>query len=438
MASLDSRDPRFLTNNQQDLLRAALASNKPQQASSTEPATVSMPAIEGVSGAAPSFDDVDTFGAFDPEDPLLASFYEGDTSFDISGTEIADVFPGDLEVKDIHDKRKMSESSPDPDEIDSKRREGDEKQAKKPGRKPLTTEPTTVRASSRFKSRKPQLTINQKRKAQNRAAQRAFRERKEAHLKDLETKVDDLTKASEAEKQENGILRAQVERLQSELKEYRNRLSTDSSRTPASYKPTNRSDFIFNFPNFGVAKTNGTISQVPVPGQTAYIKRESGDAAAASSNMPPLTTEFSNGSNSTSPYTGNTPDSRHASASMQSFAGLFSNDILNEAAAASNSPEYGIGRNSQSPVTRPLRENSATSNGAAERLFRFNSESVRSSTESPSQSSMSQFNASSSCNTSPAPSQHPSPPKDSAPNTNPGLTTISEMGTTNCEILLFH
>lgn len=45
---------------------------------------------------------------------------------------------------------------------------------------------------------------SQKRKAQNRAAQRAFRERKERHLKDLETKVDELEKASESTNHENG------------------------------------------------------------------------------------------------------------------------------------------------------------------------------------------------------------------------------------------
>src|ERR1700759_4777927 len=66
-------------------------------------------------------------------------------------------------------------------------------------------------------------------KAQNRAAQRAFRERKEKHLKDLETKVEDLEKASESANHENGLLRAQVERLQVELKEYRKRLSWVSS-----------------------------------------------------------------------------------------------------------------------------------------------------------------------------------------------------------------
>lgn len=48
-----------------------------------------------------------------------------------------------------HEKRKLSESgSDDEDDLDhdGKRREGDDKHSKKPGRKLITTEPTTVRS----------------------------------------------------------------------------------------------------------------------------------------------------------------------------------------------------------------------------------------------------------------------------------------------------
>lgn len=104
----------------------------------------------------------------------------------------------------------------------------------------------------------------QKRKAQNRAAQRAFRERKEKHLKDLETKVDELQKASDDANQENGLLRAQVERLQVELREYRKRLSWVTTGSgisainaiPSAYPNKGTSglhnhDFMFDFPKFG-------------------------------------------------------------------------------------------------------------------------------------------------------------------------------------------
>lgn len=45
-----------------------------------------------------------------------------------------------------HDKRGLSEDDVEDDEHDGKRREGDEKGARKPGRKPLTSEPTSVGA----------------------------------------------------------------------------------------------------------------------------------------------------------------------------------------------------------------------------------------------------------------------------------------------------
>lgn len=46
---------------------------------------------------------------------------------------------------DTHDKRKINEDDgPAGDDGGGKRREGDDKTAKKPGRKPLTSEPTTV------------------------------------------------------------------------------------------------------------------------------------------------------------------------------------------------------------------------------------------------------------------------------------------------------
>lgn len=141
-----------------------------------------------------------------------------------------------------HEKRKSpptdnEDGSPGSDsrQNEPKRREKetDEKVAKKPGRKPLTSEPTS------------------KRKAQNRAAQRAFRERKEKHLKDLEQKVADLEKASETANKENSALRQQIERLQTELNEYRKRLTDKPSVSSILGKGTN-GGFQFEFPLFGL------------------------------------------------------------------------------------------------------------------------------------------------------------------------------------------
>lgn len=55
-----------------------------------------------------------------------------------------------------------------------------------------------------------------KRKAQNRAAQRAFRERKERHLKDLQAKTQELEQATNLMNDENARLKAQLQALEME------------------------------------------------------------------------------------------------------------------------------------------------------------------------------------------------------------------------------
>ncbi|PGH02237.1 hypothetical protein AJ79_07686 [Helicocarpus griseus UAMH5409] len=177
--------------------------------------------------------------------------FDFDVDFDANG---AGEMIGDLagtssagDEGETGEKRKSIDGKDDEEESGKRRRETDDKTAKKPGRKPLTSEPTT------------------KRKAQNRAAQRAFRERKEKHLKDLETKVEELEKASKSTSNENKLLRAQVERLQVELKEYRKRLSwantgnSVSSMTGLGLRGSESrnnprysgNDFSFEFPKFG-------------------------------------------------------------------------------------------------------------------------------------------------------------------------------------------
>lgn len=131
------------------------------------------------------------------------------------------------------------------------------------------------------------LTSLQKRKAQNRAAQRAFRERKEKHLKDLETKVDELQKASDSANQENGLLRAQVDRMQVELREYRKRLSwvthgngaSAMNAYPGSYSRSlsglNNNDFLFDFPKFGDLPGSNIFNGGQLPKANQNRPRES-------------------------------------------------------------------------------------------------------------------------------------------------------------------
>ncbi|KAI1437115.1 transcription factor PAP1-domain-containing protein [Xylaria sp. CBS 124048] len=267
--------PNFiLTPQQQNLLFRALTSNqpneiKPDQGTSTPNSLTTSPAVNTIN-----------MGFQDPNAPIDASGLEYDYDmgpdssfdFDFGNESLVDSdarMIGDLPGSSVDGSEGAKDSSkanspenessdkrshPDDDDDEeaengAKRREGKEKVAKKPGRKPITNEPSS------------------KRKAQNRAAQRAFRERKEKHLKDLETKVEELEKVSTATNNENSQLRAQIGKLTSELEQYKKELIVMSSKTrspPSGHSRGNSTfgssaiqnindvNFQFEFPKFGV------------------------------------------------------------------------------------------------------------------------------------------------------------------------------------------
>ncbi|KAK4234877.1 hypothetical protein C8A03DRAFT_46867 [Achaetomium macrosporum] len=240
----------ILTPQQQSLLFAALNSNRPNSGPSNTGLSLSPMQFDGSS--VQGTDGLSSFHG-SPDFDYDYDFAGPDSSFDFSFDDtnqpkmIGDL-PGskkgpksDSADGDSPEKR----SHPDDGENSgAKRRESEEKVAKKPGRKPLTTEPSS------------------KRKAQNRAAQRAFRERKEKHLRDLENKVQELEKLSEAANSEKEALRAKVEKMTIELNEYKKRLSLLSSGRPVHQGPAapfgslfvnnlNDVNFQFEFPKFG-------------------------------------------------------------------------------------------------------------------------------------------------------------------------------------------
>lgn len=126
----------------------------------------------------------------------------------------------------------------------------DPDEKRRPGRKLLTAEPSN------------------KRKAQNRAAQRAFRERKEKHLHDLEARVAELENDAHSMTTENQFLKKQVDRLQSELKEYRKRQSSTSVKSSPAAPAANGGNYVtpftFEFPLFGADPRYSKINQ-PMP-----------------------------------------------------------------------------------------------------------------------------------------------------------------------------
>lgn len=183
-------------------------------------------------------------------------------------------------------------------------------------------------------------------------------------MKDLETKVDDLEKASESANHENGLLKAQVERLQVELKEYRKRLSWvsqngagrgaqastgmfGSQQRNSSYN----NDFQFEFPKFGDLPGNNlfdssstTKQQSNGPARSSTLPNKTNQgipgvlARSSMSSASPQSQTNIYGSNGNSPM-GNPVAKSKQSNSVDSLTGLFSPSIL-EASRNSNSFGY--------------------------------------------------------------------------------------------------
>ncbi|KAH3918907.1 hypothetical protein HBI56_097280 [Parastagonospora nodorum] len=395
--------PFYLDPTQQDLLLAALASNNTNpndlfstganhnRAASNSQFQYSTDTVDPTFFTSPQQTTPgNTFSTAGIEESPFVDYLDGD-SFDFDNAD-DDLMIGALPGKngeESNEKRKSpGDDDDDEDEGGGKRREGEDKQAKKPGRKPLTSEPTT------------------KRKAQNRAAQRAFRERKEKHLKDLETKVQELEKASDAANHENGLLRGQVQRLQMELREYRKRLSLNSTglnragTTPMAsgfssmLSTGNNNNFSFEFPKFGGLPGAQLLDNGPLSSKNKNVSaapNASGRNNSVAQGVSPATQ--ANGS-----WT-NSPDAISASPVTN---GTQRNNSVNGFAGYNNAANKNTNRGS-----------SESSSTVQSRVFQFNSGSSTHS-GSPASSTSPTGGQDSSCGTSPEPS-HTSPgqPRDS-------------------------
>ncbi|RCI16731.1 hypothetical protein L249_2764 [Ophiocordyceps polyrhachis-furcata BCC 54312] len=240
----------YLTPQQQYLLFAALNSNRPASASYAVSAPVSLSPTSFQSSPLSSLENHD----YVYSDPSIVSLHPPQPAIDGPATVKSDSTEADSGEKRHHQDDDDEAASNDP-----KRHEISAKAPKKPGRKPLTSEPTS------------------KRKAQNRAAQRAFRERKEKHLQDLETKVHELEKASEAANHENSKLRLQIDGITAELNHYKQRLAVLNSTTKVLTSDGlplgnaligNITDlsFPFEFPKFGADDASTPNGQRPSHG----------------------------------------------------------------------------------------------------------------------------------------------------------------------------
>lgn len=163
----------YLNPTQEDLLLAALASNNPNpldmfpaksdttnanNANNANSRSMSNSQYQySVNALDPTFftspqqtTPANAFNLGIEESPFI-DYLDGDTTFDFDNADNSDLMIGDLpggtsaNNEESNEKRKSPGDDDDgDDEGGGKRRESDDKQAKKPGRKPLTSEPTTV------------------------------------------------------------------------------------------------------------------------------------------------------------------------------------------------------------------------------------------------------------------------------------------------------
>ena len=157
MSDFDSiyHNSLYFSPDQQDLLLAALSSNNPspqnngEQKSAQGNTASKVHQSDGYSG--PDVFDSPSEGA--PGSGRLAFGSDGspfgefdlDHDLDVNGNErlIGDIPDLPSDKLETREKRKSLDGREE-EESGKKRREGDEKPSKKPGRKPLTSEPTTV------------------------------------------------------------------------------------------------------------------------------------------------------------------------------------------------------------------------------------------------------------------------------------------------------
>ncbi|CAL1697041.1 unnamed protein product [Somion occarium] len=265
-----------------------------------------------------------------------------------------------------------------------------------------------------------------KRKEQNRAAQRAFRERKEKHVKDLEDKVAALEAKNQAAESENENLRDLLSRLQSEnmaLKQAGAGTSKPASQHQSPVPPP----FDFNFGTLipfdpAVLNVLDEVPTQPTPtddamnmdfGFGAYPGVQPRTLASNPMYMSfsePMSLDLSSGQSP--PSNGGPPQNDHAlaSRSMESLDQLFGGNYMNAQTPVDFSALLRTPPSLINPVQHTAR---STSNNSVSTLS-SNSSSTASSvatTTSPSPASQSSSSTPASINGVSSPIHHGDCPK---------------------------
>jgi AP-1-like factor len=140
-----------LSQEQQDVIIAAFNSNRQDQTSDAQPPSSASFDFASGSLANPifaGFSQPELNGNFSEQGFL--DYLGSNNNFDYDSIAPEDTVDDPTsptlydEDNDLHDKRKSPLDNDSEENGTAKRREGDEKTARKPGRKPLTTEPTSV------------------------------------------------------------------------------------------------------------------------------------------------------------------------------------------------------------------------------------------------------------------------------------------------------
>ena len=209
-----------------------------------------------------------------------------------------------------------------------------------------------------------------------------------------------------------------MEQLNTEVKEYRKRLSVTApglgrspptaNRLPYNIYTANNNDFQFAFPKFGdlpgsIFGTNGSLAKVPSPTRSnPPLDRGSSSSvpslvrASTSQSLTSKSPISPNGGYGSSANVANLYPSPNSG--MDELNGLFSPSIL-ESASRNSGKDYGFTTTAAKDLAGPRKSSSIDSYNALANTPNFNSTS----TGSPSASSMSHGGQGSSCGTTPEP-----------------------------------
>jgi len=145
----------YLSPHEQNLLFAALNSNKgPDRPPTLSTNNLRMNSMDFNGSPVQQTPGSGTLGGFN-ESPFMDDYYDFDIDGQFDFDANNDILEGQMIGKlpgtsssdgdeSLHDKRGHPGDEDDDEEGGGKRREGEDKSSKKPGRKPLTSEPTSV------------------------------------------------------------------------------------------------------------------------------------------------------------------------------------------------------------------------------------------------------------------------------------------------------